>query len=301
MVVQRCADRGISIYRLNSEDYPVVVGVEVDPVNPETATLIPEGGEPVAVGAARGIWLRRPQWPVISSSVSEEGDRRLAVQESVAALGGLWRLLEERCVSAPDALQRARWKLPQLRLAASLGFLVPETIVTTAAETAVKFLDRGEAVLKAVQELSVRRDGIVWSGYVQPALPVDVEGTAAAPLLLQRRLAKVADWRVTVVGAVVHAARTPCLEGGPLDVREAEGVSTSYEVRLLPTKISEACISYVRQAGLRFGAFDLAEDASGGIWFLECNANGQWGWIEAATGMPITDAIVTELIQSPGV
>ncbi len=56
-------------------------------------------------------------------------------------------------------------------------------------------------------------------------------------------------------------------------------------------------MAYLRRAGLRFGAFDLAEDAEGQLWFLECNPNGQWGWIESATGLPITDAIVSELLR----
>jgi RimK-like ATP-grasp domain len=297
MVVQCCAARGISLYRFNSEDFPVSIGIELDPTKPDDARLLPTTGDPVDVGKARGIWLRRPQWPVIRSDVSDEGDRRLAVQESIAAVGGLWRLLAAKCVSAPDALQAARWKLPQLRLASWLGFAVPATIVTTDPGRAADLLRQGNVVLKAVQEMAIHMEGAVRSGYVEAAIEADAPGAAAAPILLQYRIPKIADWRVTVVGDTVFAARTATDPTGPLDVRAAEGNSTAYEERRLPDATSRACVAYLRTCGLRFGAFDLVEDQDRGLWFLECNANGQWGWIENDTGMRITDAIVSELLS----
>ncbi|WP_329150150.1 hypothetical protein OIU91_25245 [Streptomyces sp. NBC_01456] len=42
---------------------------------------------------------------------------------------------------------------------------------------------------------------------------------------------------------------------------------------------------------LRYGAFDFALTADGAWWFLECNPNGQWAWLEAAAGLPLTAAI----------
>jgi hypothetical protein len=40
-----------------------------------------------------------------------------------------------------------------------------------------------------------------------------------------------------------------------------------------------------------YGAFDFSIDRDGGWWFLECNPNGQWGFITEATGIPIASAI----------
>ena len=54
---------------------------------------------------------------------------------------------------------------------------------------------------------------------------------------------------------------------------------------------------FLRQMGLRFGAFDLIVTPDGGHVFLECNPNGQWLWVELATGMPISEAIADELMK----
>lgn len=49
---------------------------------------------------------------------------------------------------------------------------------------------------------------------------------------------------------------------------------------------------------LRFGALDFVVAPDGDWWFLECNPNGQWAWIEAETAMPIAAALADSLEES---
>ena len=207
MVVQRCVKRGVEIYRFNSEDYPQHIGIQLDPLHPEAAQLLLADDRRVAIGQARGIWLRRPQWPVIAPAVTDPLDRQLAVRESVAAAGGLWRLLAHRCVSPADVLQAARWKLPQLQLAARLGFNIPETIVTTNLEAAQRFVAAGPTVIKAVQDAYARVGTTLLTGMTERVRPDDLQGVEAAPVMLQREVAKLADYRVTVIGREVFACQ----------------------------------------------------------------------------------------------
>jgi hypothetical protein len=46
---------------------------------------------------------------------------------------------------------------------------------------------------------------------------------------------------------------------------------------------------------LRCAALDFAVDGAGRWWFLEINPNGQWLWIEHATGLPIAAAVAAAL------
>jgi D-alanine-D-alanine ligase-like ATP-grasp enzyme len=48
---------------------------------------------------------------------------------------------------------------------------------------------------------------------------------------------------------------------------------------------------------LRFAALDFAIDRAERWWFLELNANGQWMWIEHATGLPIASAVAAALAR----
>lgn len=294
MLIERCRARGVSVYRFNTEDFPSRTGLTVDPRRPEKAALLDEHGLRVEVGNARGIWLRRPAWPVISPEVRRESDQKLAAQESIAALGGLWRLLASKCVSAPDALQSTRWKLPQLQLAHAVGFSVPSSLVTTSTATARDFTGLSPAVLKSIQEMAVDAGNESHIGFVDQVEPDDLTNCEVAPVLLQRLTSKVADWRITVVGNAVFGARIDSEPGAPIDVRN--GARPRAQELAVPDTIADGCRTFIMRMGLRFGAFDFGEDATGHFWFFECNPNGQWGWIELLTGLPITDAIVTELL-----
>ncbi|MBK6588091.1 MAG: hypothetical protein IPG22_07335 [Acidobacteria bacterium] len=53
----------------------------------------------------------------------------------------------------------------------------------------------------------------------------------------------------------------------------------------------------IRSLNLQFGAIDLLVQPDGGIVFLEVNPNGQWLWLQEATGLPIADALVNLLTR----
>ena len=52
----------------------------------------------------------------------------------------------------------------------------------------------------------------------------------------------------------------------------------------------------LKEMKLNFGAFDFVVTPSGEYFFLECNPNGQWLWIEMRTGLKISEAI-TEVLS----
>jgi hypothetical protein len=55
--------------------------------------------------------------------------------------------------------------------------------------------------------------------------------------------------------------------------------------------------AYLTRFGLVFGAFDFAVTRTGAWWFLECNSNGQWAWLEERTGLPMTAALADLLLE----
>ncbi|MGH3875168.1 MAG: hypothetical protein ACRDSR_27335 [Pseudonocardiaceae bacterium] len=98
------------------------------------------------------------------------------------------------------------------------------------------------------------------------------------------------DARVTVVGdrlfgVAIHAASSDAYVDWRTDY-----ASLSYEPIDLPTRVVSGISAYMKHFDLLYAAFDFA--VTDDCWyFLECNANGQFGWIEAETGLPITAAI----------
>ncbi|MFF7023013.1 hypothetical protein ACFY97_18670 [Streptomyces klenkii] len=52
---------------------------------------------------------------------------------------------------------------------------------------------------------------------------------------------------------------------------------------------------FMARLELRFAALDFIVSPGGEWTFLEANPCGQWDWIQAATGLPIAEAIADEL------
>lgn len=290
----------MNLFRFNTEDYPAKVGLALDPHEPSEIRLL-VGQDDVVLGRARGIWVRRPRWPEIDPIVDDPVDRAFARQEAVAAMGGAWRILADRCVSPPDVLQATRWKVAQLSIARKVGFAVPETLVTTDPVRARDFVAAGPTVMKAVAEARVQTtDQERVGSTVAVDERSDFDAVRPAPVLFQRRVAKVADVRVTVVGRRIFAVRIVTPPGSPLDFRLSEPAACRYEVIDLSEAIRTAVNAYLDDWGLRFGAFDLAEDHDGRLWFLECNPAGQWAWLEPPTGLDITSTLLDLLLDPVG-
>uniref|UniRef100_A0AAU3H0T1 ATP-grasp ribosomal peptide maturase n=1 Tax=Streptomyces sp. NBC_01401 TaxID=2903854 RepID=A0AAU3H0T1_9ACTN len=83
---------------------------------------------------------------------------------------------------------------------------------------------------------------------------------------------------------------------GVVDWR-AEYKNLSYAPVGCPPYMQHALHRFLDSFDLAYGAFGFAVTEDGAWWFLECNPNGQWAWLEAATGLPLTRAIADLLEQ----
>jgi hypothetical protein len=67
----------------------------------------------------------------------------------------------------------------------------------------------------------------------------------------------------------------------------------SYDLINLPAPVVTGSHGMMTDLGLVYGAFDLVISLdSESVWFLEINPGGQYGFLETATGAPITDSLV---------
>ena len=69
-----------------------------------------------------------------------------------------------------------------------------------------------------------------------------------------------------------------------------------YGIYELPHEIRYKCLELVRILGLTFAAIDMIVTHDDRYVFLEANPNGQWQWIERATGFPICETLVDLLV-----
>ncbi|MFJ9870735.1 ATP-grasp ribosomal peptide maturase [Streptomyces sp. NPDC101165] len=289
MVVLQLGRAGVPVVRLDPADLTNGVALSGEYVQGACRGHLSVGGRLVSMNGLRSIWVRRPG----DAALRADQPSAWLTEESTQALYGMLRCTDARWMNHPDAARRARHKPWQLRLAQLSGLAVPATLITTFPQAAREFAERfPDLVVKPVSGAHPQEPPrAVPTSRVPP--DADFAAVAFGPTLLQRRISKRADIRLTVVGERLLAARKPAdPDGHPddIDVRFAPSVSPWLPAEV-PPRVAEAVLRYLKDAELAYGAFDFAEDADGIWWFLECNQSGQFGFVEMDTGQPIAETI----------
>lgn len=306
-------ERGIPFQRFDPAAYPVEVSLTHRfGRDGSTGSELRSGGTRIDLGALTAVWFRRPGDPVPHAEITNPTTREQVVETCATALQGVWDCLTCLAVPAPPAtLRRASLKLPQLRLAAELGFTVPPTLVTTDPDEFLAFWQEhaGKVITKSVTTAALRRDagdgterGLL--RYTEVVTPRDL-GYAAAlrycPVIAQAYVPKRIELRVTVVGDRVFAAAIGSQESRRTqhDWRRYDDLRTPHFPYELPDAVAERCARLVARLGLVYGAIDLIVTPDDDHVFIEINPNGQYLWIEHETGLPISEAIA-DLLERGG-
>lgn len=242
----------------------------------------------------RAVYWRRPVWPDFGHL--EDPDARFAAAQVRYGLGGiLYSLAGPLWVNHPLHIAGADYKPMQLAMARRFGLSVPPTLVTNDLAEARAFIAaHGQVVSKALRWTLYERGGVGMTSWAEPVTADELDDTVClAPHLFQAQVDKVADLRVLVVGHQVFPVR---IESGLLDWRK-DYSELSYSVVDLPSRLENALLAYLDHFGLISGSFDLAVGRDGMPYWLELNPNGQWGWLEAETGLPMAGAFADLLTQ----
>jgi glutathione synthase/RimK-type ligase-like ATP-grasp enzyme len=255
----------------------------------------------------RSIWYRRPSRTYTFVSGLSEAEHQYARAEAQRGFEGILRSCSCLWVSHPDAIRAAEWKPKQLLYARRLGLRVPKTLITTDPQAALHFFDecQGEVVYKPLSQGVPRpKVGEVWQGAVyttkltRVALQAHLSAIALTATQFQEYIAKAFELRLNVIGPRVFAAEihSQHSERAKIDFRLGYQ-DLRYRIHTLPACIEDACKRLVRLFKLQFAALDLLVTPDGQYVFVDLNSNGQWGWIEQQTGLPLTEALVDLLEQ----
>lgn len=298
-VVLELRRRGLPFHRLNSERFSETK-VSFDPRCGEDAWIVDLDGTAIDFAMVKAAYFRRPGAPSAPEIVKQGAARRYCEVEWGAALASALNSLGERWLNSPLAILAAENKPRQLSIACSLGFAVPDTLITNDIRQAQSFLSEGASVAKPLREALLEKEGeerVIFTSRLDELVETDEARVAAAPVIFQREIQKRSDIRATVIGDAVYAAEILSQEHDETktDWRRGSRSDLPHRSHELPDDLRRNCVRLVQTLGLRFGAVDLILDRDGSYWFLEVNPNGQWAWIENRTKLPLTRAIVDEL------
>jgi MvdD-like protein with pre-ATP grasp domain len=249
------------------------------------------------------VWYRRPGIPAAHRFTSR-GTGLAVVEMAANGLSDVWQWIDADWVPArPDALRTAAWKLAQLRAAAHVGFEIPATLLTNDPDALIRFYREyeGQVVSKRVPGSMLDADESPFCRYTEPVGTRDIGYATAvrfSPLLIQAAVAKRLEVRVTVVGESVFPVMidSQATNHTRYDWRRYDHLRTPYRLHELPPSVEGHCRSVTQLLGLRFSTIDLIQDPTGRYVFIELNPNGQFLWVEQATGLRIADAVAELLV-----
>lgn len=303
-VVLELRRRKIPFFRLNSERLPeATVRCHWQYGRPNWAIAYPD--RTLLTTEVSAGYFRRPGAPAPQPRISDEAERSYCASEWAAVLRSLYVALEDRWLSTPANIARAEDKALQLALANKIGLKVPPAVITNDHDEAMAFVSSRSSpkIVKAFHtgffdDPSGDAGRVVFTTRLEDTRHVTRESVGAAPIILQQEIIKRCDVRATVVGERLLAASidSQVRAETATDWRRGSFPDLPHSRHELPNRIAARCVLLVKSLGLRFAAIDLVLDQTGEYWFLEANPNGQWAWIESRTGLPISSAIVDELV-----
>jgi glutathione synthase/RimK-type ligase-like ATP-grasp enzyme len=248
------------------------------------------------------IWLRDFDSTIINFNIGENYDKftqRFCFEQWNDSLQILKDSLKSEWINRPESNLYASNRLRQLSLARDVGLKIPSTIITNDPEAAGEFYQdhNGRVVMKAVHHHGVEVEGKIYSMYTRTLTEeclAKIDDLIYAPCILQERLEKKSELRVTVVGNIIFAAEleTRSLSNNYDDLHRFPIAEIPKKAVNLDKMLEDCCLKMMKSLGLRYGAFDFIIDMNNQAHFLEINLTGDWYWIEHETKLPITDAMV---------
>lgn len=245
----------------------------------------------------RSVLFRRTKLPDINAdnpSVAHFYD-----VQNRSFIDNLWSVIDSRWISNPFYIYRAENKLLQLRTAQKYDWRIPNTLVTTDNSKIKRFYEEsnGQVVIKPLNRNRVHIDTGVYTMYTNELASShidNIDNYLPIPTILQEKITKQYELRVTVVGNEVFAAKvdSQSIAESKTDWRKSD---LPFTATTLPEEVANKCIAITKELNLEYGAVDLAYDDKGNYVFFEINPVGQFVWIELQTGMSITNSLINLL------
>ena len=309
-VVEVLRERGVTV-AVYDETAPPGATLALD----ETGALDSAFEElPVAaLEAVDLIWLRlkpifRRKWLENNDAFPGERAKFVAYRQWGLFYDNLIALFDGPMIDDPAARQAQANKLWQQRLAGELGLSTPPTLVTTQKSKALAFLDaHGAIIVKPLGAANVPRPDDPTRTQALTTAPVarddleqaDDSQLSLCPAYFQKYIEKKFELRVVFIGEKIFSYRIHSQdhELAKIDWRlGAEQVN--FELSEIDETLVETLRAYMKRSRLTTASFDLIIDPDGRPWFLECNPDGQWYWLDAVSDGAIRRAYAEHLVTA---
>jgi ATP-grasp ribosomal peptide maturase len=300
-VVAALVDRQVPVFRTDLAAFPRHLWLDARLRSGRWTGRLGNEHHSVALEEIRSIWHRNPGRYVFDESLPAE-QQEFCYTEARLGLGGVLASLEVLWANHPNRCADSIFKPYQWTLAAECGLSVVDTVITNDWESARCFVDDapGEVITKALGPSGITEHGQVKVAYTRRLSAEDLAGPAgvsATATTLQRFVPKAFEVRLTVIGQqmfpiAIHAST----EAARTDWR-CDPAALRYELVTVPDTVAKGVWQYMQRTNLAYAGFDFVVRPDREWVMLEANSGPQIGWLEAATGTPMVEAMTTMLAK----
>lgn len=304
-VITGLTERNVPVMRVDTSWFPQNMSLDAEFRDGRCSGVLRTAHHEVDLGDIRSVWVRTPSAYCFPGTMSA-AERDYARREAKIGVGGaLLALPDVLWVNRPDLAATAVYRPLQWAVAARCGIAVPRSLVTNDPGAVRRFAaqSRTGVVVKPLTANLLYEDNTYKMGWTRKLSAddlTDLRGIDATAHLVQDWVEKAWECRAVVVGDEVFAVAIHAgSEAARIDWR-SDYPALSYELIDLPPDVEKSLRAIMDELGLVYGAFDLSVSKDGGsegFWFLEINPGGQYGFLEGATGIPITDSLVRFLAK----
>lgn len=285
-------NRGLPYHRLNTEELAsarFTFGVD----DLSTHRVVETNSKAFDLDSVTSVWYRRALHPRPPTGLPLSQQSFVAGELRHLALGLAVDPLVT-WVNPIDKVSVAELKLYQLRIAVSLGFSVPRTIISGDPMKLREFVSSNKSgtICKPIFHGMFQEGKTTYSIYTRRVTQASFssEEIELCPVFLQEEIPRICDVRITFIGHRYFVADI----SGPehmVDWRDPEN-SVRYAQSSAPTDVVDKCKAMLQALDLSYGAFDFIRSKSGELVFLELNPTGEWAWLEDQLGFPMRDSFV---------
>ena len=300
-VIAGLEGRGARVVWLDTAAYPSQWQVTVAAGDREAVTIVGPHGA-VEATALQAVWIRFPS-PDDPLDALDPAWREAVGTQSELAVWEALDALDAFTVDAPARMRALPGKVGVLRLARAAGLPVPRTRLTNDPDEArallatcqygiiAKLLDNN--ALQIEDESGARQ---VFTMAFGPEDAAELDRLGLCPMIVQERVPKRCEVRVTAIGRRLFTAASEADESGPVDLAANATVVAGFRPFDLPPEIEAGVQRLLDRMQLEFATVDFLVTPDGAWRFLEVNTTSHYDFVERSAGLPITDALIDLLL-----
>ncbi len=218
----------------------------------------------------------------------------------------------ERVVNSLDS-KRCMLKPYQQQIATSVGFTIPNTLVSNHKPDALSFIQsvNNRAIMKSlsnglyrtIKENNEEFYTKVMTIRIDPEELVQApeEDILACPHFFQEEIQKAYELRVVVIDDVIFPFKINSQSNSmtELDWRRNIG-DLDFELIEISAALRNKILQFQQKMGLFSGSLDLIVSKNGDEYFLECNQDGAWAWLDNIVNGEIAQVFAAKLLERAG-